>query len=224
MVAAPVVAGAVKSPVASMAPTFEDHVTAELKLPVPVTLAVHCEVAFGATVEGVHAAETAEMVEDSRLLTVLAVPPPQPVSAIKQRDIPKARRVRFQPVSVRSVAMEIYYHRQKNPSRCSTRTPPRGCSLTRSQLSALVNFARARDLRCNVIQMRYVMMFVSDMPAAVAFYQDALGLPLRFARLAGLSSTRGRARSRYTRLRPSMRTEPCSLDSPSTIFMRSPRP
>lgn len=31
-----------------------------------------------------------------------------------------------------------------------------------------------------MIQMRYVIMFVSDIPAAVAFYRDALGLPLRF--------------------------------------------
>ena len=37
----PAVAGAVKSPVALIVPAVEDHVTVELKLPVPWTVALH---------------------------------------------------------------------------------------------------------------------------------------------------------------------------------------
>jgi len=50
--------GAVNSPVALIAPSVELHVTAELKLPVPCTVAVHCEVASGAIVEGAQATDT----------------------------------------------------------------------------------------------------------------------------------------------------------------------
>lgn len=55
--------GAVKSPVEEMVPPPEtDQVTAELKAPVPWTLALHCEVAAGATVDGLQVGETEEMV------------------------------------------------------------------------------------------------------------------------------------------------------------------
>jgi hypothetical protein len=55
-------AGAVnKPPEVIVPPPATDHVTAELKLPVPCTLAVHCEVAPAATVDGLHVAETEEI-------------------------------------------------------------------------------------------------------------------------------------------------------------------
>jgi hypothetical protein len=55
--------GAVKRPAVVMAPPPEtDQVTAVLKVPVPCTLALHCEVAPAATVAGVQEAETEEMV------------------------------------------------------------------------------------------------------------------------------------------------------------------
>jgi hypothetical protein len=57
--------GAVKRPAEEMAPPpVTDHVTAVLKVPVPWTLAEHCEVAPGATVAGVQDADTEEMVGD----------------------------------------------------------------------------------------------------------------------------------------------------------------
>ena len=40
----PAAAGAVKSPAVLIVPVETDHVTAELKLPVPWTFAVHCDV------------------------------------------------------------------------------------------------------------------------------------------------------------------------------------
>jgi hypothetical protein len=57
-------AGAVNSPPALMVPPpVTDHVTAELKPPVPWTVAVHCEVALTVTVDGVQRGETEETVE-----------------------------------------------------------------------------------------------------------------------------------------------------------------
>jgi hypothetical protein len=55
--------GAVKTPLAFIAPALADQVTEELYLPEPFTAAVHCEVAFSAIVEGAHAGETEAMVE-----------------------------------------------------------------------------------------------------------------------------------------------------------------
>ncbi len=76
----PAVDSAVKSPLALIVPALADHVTAELKLPVPCTEALHCEVAFIATAEGLHVTETDEMVgvacED-------VLPPPPPPQAIR---------------------------------------------------------------------------------------------------------------------------------------------
>jgi len=90
-VAVPAVAGAVKSPLVLMVPTLEDHVTAELKLPVPCTEAPHCEVAFIATAAGVHITETDEMdgvgAEDVLL-------PPLPPHANKLSCIPQTRSAR----------------------------------------------------------------------------------------------------------------------------------
>ena len=94
-VAAPAEAGAVKTPLAFTVPLLADQVTAELKLPVPVTVALHCEVAFAAIAEGVQTGETEEMVEPEWLL------PPQAVSMTSSNDIPKAcekgRLVRWRP-------------------------------------------------------------------------------------------------------------------------------
>ena len=54
--------GAVNEPPESIVPPLAVHVTVELKLPVPFTVAVHCEVAFVAIVEGLHATDTEEIV------------------------------------------------------------------------------------------------------------------------------------------------------------------
>jgi hypothetical protein len=54
-------AGAVNRPVAVMVPALADQVTVELKVPVPWTLALHCDVAPGASVAGAQDAVTAVM-------------------------------------------------------------------------------------------------------------------------------------------------------------------
>ena len=74
MVAEAAVAGPLKSPVAVMAPTLADHVTAELKLPVPVTVAVHCEFVVATMVDGLHAACT-EVIVDAGAFTVTETVP-----------------------------------------------------------------------------------------------------------------------------------------------------
>ena len=78
-IAVPGKAGAVKIPLALMLPPLSDHVTPELKPPVPRTDALHCEVAFIATAEGVQAAETEEIEDDIGDDCVRLVTPPQAV-------------------------------------------------------------------------------------------------------------------------------------------------
>jgi hypothetical protein len=58
----PVEPGAVNRPLESIVPPLAAHFTVELKLPVPCTVAVHCEVALRATVEGLQLTETEEIV------------------------------------------------------------------------------------------------------------------------------------------------------------------
>ena len=81
-VTVPAVAGAVKSPLVPMVPPLADHFTAELKFPVPPTEALHCDVAFVATEEGTHAADT-ETIDDE--IGEAWPPPPPPQAAIMPR-------------------------------------------------------------------------------------------------------------------------------------------
>ena len=48
-----------------MAPTLDDHVTAESILPAPSTVALHCELAPGATVAGEQETATEEICEET---------------------------------------------------------------------------------------------------------------------------------------------------------------
>lgn len=73
-VALPAAAGAVKSPLVLIVPAFADHVTAELKLPVPCTVALHCEVAFTPIVDGLHITATEVIVEALDCTVTVAVP------------------------------------------------------------------------------------------------------------------------------------------------------
>jgi hypothetical protein len=57
----PVELGAVNNPLPLIVPPLAVHVTAELKLPVPCTVALHCDIALGAIVEGLHATDTEEI-------------------------------------------------------------------------------------------------------------------------------------------------------------------
>ena len=72
----PVDAGAVNNPLESIVPPLAVHFTVELKLPVPCTFSVHCEVAFVAIVDGVQATPTEEIVGglDSVATFTVAVP------------------------------------------------------------------------------------------------------------------------------------------------------
>ena len=74
MLTAPVAAGAVKSPAELIVPALADQVTAELKFPVPFTVAAHCEVALVFMVAGLHAAET-DVIAEEDACTVTAVVP-----------------------------------------------------------------------------------------------------------------------------------------------------
>jgi hypothetical protein len=55
----------VKRPAELIVPVVTDHVTAELKLPVPLTAAAHCEVAWMLTADGSHVTWTDVMLEDA---------------------------------------------------------------------------------------------------------------------------------------------------------------
>lgn len=71
--------GAVKSPPELIVPPLAVHCTAVLKLPVPCTCAVHCEVPPGFTVVGLQAVETEVMV-DAAVCTVTVASPDVAVS------------------------------------------------------------------------------------------------------------------------------------------------
>ena len=86
--------GAVKRPLVLTVPPFVDHFTAELKLPVPCTVAVHCDVALGATVEGLQVSAIEEMVEDPERRGLPAVPLPQAVSPSRNKEIASTGRSR----------------------------------------------------------------------------------------------------------------------------------
>ncbi len=73
-VTAPAEPGAVNSPVASMLPPLAVHFTVELKLPVPCTVAAHCEVALGAIVEGLQLTPTEEIVGAAAFTVIVAMP------------------------------------------------------------------------------------------------------------------------------------------------------
>ena len=77
----PAIAGAVKSPAELMLPPAADQVTTELKLPVPCTVALHCDVACTSTAEGVHETATEAMEDDGGGGLLLEPPPPQAVAS-----------------------------------------------------------------------------------------------------------------------------------------------
>ncbi len=75
--------GAVNNPLALIVPPLADQFTVELKLPVPCTVALHCEVALGATVEGLHATDTEEIVGGLDCVATITVAVPDlPVSSL----------------------------------------------------------------------------------------------------------------------------------------------
>jgi hypothetical protein len=74
MATAPAATGAVKSPLELMVPALADQVTAELKLPVPFTVALHCAVALAFTVAGLQATET-DVIAEGDACTVRDVVP-----------------------------------------------------------------------------------------------------------------------------------------------------
>lgn len=71
--------GAVNAPLELMVPALTDQVTAEFNVPVPCTVALHCEVAPGATLVGVQVMATEETCEGLWLVGEVLEPPPQAV-------------------------------------------------------------------------------------------------------------------------------------------------
>ena len=82
MATAPAAAGAVKSPLELMVPALADQVTAELKFPVPLTVAVHCDVALMFTVVGLQATETDVIEDEGEACTMTAAVPDFVVSCV----------------------------------------------------------------------------------------------------------------------------------------------
>src|SRR5580658_388007 len=88
--------GAVNRPVALMLPPpVADHVTAELKPPLPWTVALHCEVAPVATVVGVHEGTTEEMAGEEAWTCVGADLSPQEISAGMNSVVTRREARRF---------------------------------------------------------------------------------------------------------------------------------
>lgn len=75
MVAVTAVVGAVKRPLELIEPAPADHVTAELKDPVPWTVAAHCDVALGATEAGLQDTDTELTADEEGACTVIEAAP-----------------------------------------------------------------------------------------------------------------------------------------------------
>jgi hypothetical protein len=88
----PTAGGAVRSPLELTVPLLADQVTVDLKLPVPRTVALHCDVPLTVTVAGEQATETDEMVDDAGGVWLPMLPPPQSVTVSEQRNTKSAER------------------------------------------------------------------------------------------------------------------------------------
>lgn len=93
-VTVPAELGAVKSPLALIVPALADQFTAELKAPDPWTVALHCEVAFSASDDGVQVTVTDEMEDDGEEIWLLLEPPPQAAPRNRIPHIIKATKNR----------------------------------------------------------------------------------------------------------------------------------
>lgn len=105
MVAVAAETGAVKSPVELIAPTLADHVTDELKLPVPCTFALHCDVPPPAIVTGLQVTDTDETDGDGvgcGCVVIIPLPPqaiiqPRIEARVQARMQARAERARVLP-------------------------------------------------------------------------------------------------------------------------------
>ena len=93
--------GAVSIPFASIVPPLAVHVTIELYIPVPCTVALHCEVAPVEIEEGVHTTETEEIMGGVVMVFPPTEPPPQPATSntSSDADITQAGR-NFNPLAL----------------------------------------------------------------------------------------------------------------------------
>jgi hypothetical protein len=91
----PATLGAVNSPLVEMEPAFTDQVSAELKLPVPWTVALHCEVASGAMLRGEQTGTMEEIVGEPGEGEPAIEPPPHAESMITERPAKTANGRRF---------------------------------------------------------------------------------------------------------------------------------
>lgn len=83
--------GAVNAPLELMAPAVTAQVTAESSVPVPCTVALHWELAPGATDGGVHATATEETCEETGWLGEELELPPQAMHASMAADARRRR-------------------------------------------------------------------------------------------------------------------------------------
>jgi hypothetical protein len=72
----PLEPGAVNNPPESIVPPLAVHVTAELNVPVPCTVAMHCEFAFVAIVDGLHDAPMEAIVDEPVPIATITVAVP----------------------------------------------------------------------------------------------------------------------------------------------------
>lgn len=70
--------GALNNPLPLIVPPLAVHITVELKLPVPCTVALHCEVAPAEMDEGAHTADTEEIAGEVVVPVLPIDPPPHP--------------------------------------------------------------------------------------------------------------------------------------------------
>ena len=85
------VPGAVNTPDELIEPALADQLTAELKLPVPLTEAVHWLVWFGCNVVGLQDTVTDVMLEDPPPPPLLLPPPPPQAAIIRKLESIVAR-------------------------------------------------------------------------------------------------------------------------------------
>lgn len=78
--------GAVSNPLALIDPLLALHITVELKLPVPSTVALHCDVAPVVMDEGEQATDTEEIVGVVVVPVPPTEPPPQPANGRESND------------------------------------------------------------------------------------------------------------------------------------------
>src|SRR5579864_9269937 len=112
-VTVPATAGAVKAPFALIPPAPADQLTAELKLPVPWTVAVHCDVACAAIAAGTQVTAT-ELIEGDIGADGFELAPSPPPQAVIEKRIAHSTKAHSSQVCV---IFFLKWRREKLPIR-----------------------------------------------------------------------------------------------------------